>query len=763
MSAATPVSIIPTPSSTITSAAPILGGTIVASGTSLQRIQWQFSLNTSFTGPCPLYLEPSSNYRTSGARTIKPPIQSIWLTPNNTWYMRARAVDTLLVASPWTATFTYTVNVPDPAPPTGVLPANGATVSGTKPAFQATVPVDERGDNCNWYVSQDPAIVTGIKSIIGNRTAITGGIETVTHTAPFTTAEGLWYMKARTFTGDPITRFSTWTPITSFTVTIPPPPTPTLPASLNGATFTTSTPTLSATLTATADGRSQRVEYSIASDAAFTTLVTTYTEDVATAKTTTGLHTFNVPLASKIPQGTWYLRARALDQVGIFSDYSAAVTFTVAHAPAASATSPAASVGVQTVGGNLSFFWSFSDPWSQDSMTSYQVSVERNDTGASVYDSTKTAGTVTTHVVPPTGWVKDVLLRWRVRVWDQDDVQGIYSPYQMFTYSDPPTVTITAPTAAQVVGTGSPTITWTTDAATTQVSRQIVITDASTLQLVYDSGIVKTAVKTWTSPTTILSNNMAYVLTVTVTDALAMSTSASQSFSTSYPAPDNVTWSIDPTTYDSLGYVTLDWSSTQPDLSFVRWNVYRRFTGGSNFTLIYSTVDSTILTYHDWQATSGYSYDYAVTQVALRSGINIESAVIPSDSFYIESLHYWIINPYDETKNVRLNNVTSDSYTEVYDEAELHLIGRGRKKNLGTRFGVDGSLTAQLRDSPDLGPARLQRLRLVMIKDSKVTCFLRGPFGDLLQISIGNITYARIAGVGSSEFVDVTIPYQEVM
>jgi hypothetical protein len=223
-----------------------------------------------------------------------------------------------------------------------------------------------------------------------------------------------------------------------------------------------------------------------------------------------------------------------------------------------------------------------------------------------------------------------------------------------------------------------------------------------------------------------------------------------------------VTFTVDESGYDESGYVYVDWSGTAPDGFFIDWRVYRRPVLSIEWELIYVTNDAALRFYNDWTAQSGVDVEYAVTQTAGRFGAVLESPIVQTESRVVEGSHYWLINPYNESDNMRLSNVTDDGYTDEYEEADIILIGRGRKTNQGTRIGYNGTLTAQLRDD-ESSTARSKRIRLQAIRASQTAYLLRNPFGDILQVSLSNLQISRIPGVGTAEFVDVTIPYKEVM
>jgi hypothetical protein len=48
------------------------------------------------------------------------------------------------------------------------------------------------------------------------------------------------------------------------------------------------------------------------------------------------------------------------------------------------------------------------------------------------------------------------------------------------------------------------------------------------------------------------------------------------------------------------------------------------------------------------------------------------------------------------------------------------------------------------------------------IRRSKETYYLRTPFGQLIPVALGNLGWTPIAGVGTSEMGDMSIPYEEV-
>lgn len=756
-----PTAVTPANAATVTVPNPTLGATLTAIATGqTQKAQWQFASNSGFTTDIKTITEADADLRASGATTEAPTLAALTL-PNGTWYLRARAIDKNGVAGPWSATNTVTVNTPVPPTPTAVTPASGASVTTMTPTLGGTLGTDGAGrtQKMEWQLATNSGFTTNLRTITEGDADLraSGATTEVVPDASKIYGNGTWYIRGRAVAQDGAV--SAWTAGTTFTLSMAAPPTPTAITPTAGSTVTTNTPTLGVTLGAATEGRRSKAEWQLATDSGFTANVKTITEADADLRLS-GTTTEAIPTGSKLSQTTWYVRARAIDEYGQAGSWTGSQTLIVAHQPTATATSP---TGDRTIayGTNTTFSWTFSDPAPGDAQSAYQIIVERNDTGVVLYDSTKVTSSANSANVASASLLKDVKMRWKVIVWDADNVASAASPYQLFTLSDVPAPTITSPTEGQQLTTGQPTISWSNDAGTTQATYRVVITRTSDGATVLDSGTVSATVTTYTAPNTVLENSIAYAVTVYITDTAGLVGSDTNNFTTQYQSPDPVTYTVDASGYEDLGYINIDWATMPPDDFFVQWNVYRRLTGTLDWVLLAAYTDSTTTQHHDWTATAGDTWEYAVTQLAGRSGTVLES---PLNGDPISSLasgtHYWLINPLDETENLQLDHVTSDSFSDSFEQAELIIIGRGRKMNLGTRFGYDGSLTAQLRDG--VLSAREKRKALETIKRSLTSYYLRNPFGDLLEVSLADLQFSRVSGVGTAEYVDVTIPYKEV-
>jgi hypothetical protein len=219
------------------------------------------------------------------------------------------------------------------------------------------------------------------------------------------------------------------------------------------------------------------------------------------------------------------------------------------------------------------------------------------------------------------------------------------------------------------------------------------------------------------------------------------------------------TSAVDASNYDSQGYVRVTWTNAEKQAGFYSWGVWRRDrndydTAYGSWVLLYETTqDIPNYEYRDYSAPSNKNVQYSVRQ---RTGnpptwdtANNTRTVKPAGT------NYWLIHPTDEGKHLLLGHVTSDDFKHDKEEETLLLIGRGRKQDHGTMWGVAGSLKVDFRNRADLK-------RLIDLWDDNVPVLLRNPFGDVWRVSIGEPAIDRTAGVGAQEFTSVGVSYQEV-
>lgn len=561
----------------------------------------------------------------------------------------------------------------------------------------------------------------------------------------------------------------------------------------DGGTVTTSIPALAIKAKLDVDYPQSKIKliWQFATDAQFTSQLQTYTDTDAKFREILGTESSNsyvlvtdtVPTSIALSQGTWYARAAYLDAFGNQGAWSAPVSFTVSHPPAATNLSPNTDQLIAYGSGTVKFSWKFTDPYSADKQTAYQVLVTRSDTGATIYDSGQVTSAASTHVATIDAANQDITLQWQVRLWDLDGVVGNYSDIETFILGSNPVVTILSPDGVTTVSSGIPAVSFSVD---TGGGRDIVAYRAIWTQganTIFDSGVIRTDVVDgstidYTATTSAFDNNQSYTVKVLVSDAGGLGGQSSVAFTTQWVPPATTTGlTIDPGPYniENEGYIVFHWDGATVDSDFSYWSVQRRDDMIDAFgTVIEEGVWTEIgrvnsaedyYDYYDYYAPSGYLVNYKAIQYVNRFGDSVPSENDPSISVIPRSNGYWLIQPESAEVSVSafmLSNVTADDYTDEWEEEVYTLIGRGRHVDIGDHLGPTGTLTAQIRDSVGRS-ARQKKKALEDIKAANSAgLYLRNPFGDIFQVHVSNLGVSRIAGVGNSEFCDVSIPYMEI-
>lgn len=538
-----------------------------------------------------------------------------------------------------------------------------------------------------------------------------------------------------------------------------------------------------------------RVRWEFAKDSAFTTNYFVYEQPDTAWKTVantqlagaTVLVTDQLPNTSALSQGIWYVRASVVDEYGVVGTASAANAITVAHAPVAANLAP--NSGYRTYGtGTLTTSWTFTDPNPVDTQSAFQVIVTRTDTGATVLDSGKVVSSAQTYDAPINNVaLKDVELNWTVRLWDSDDVPGPYATDVAVVMVDAPSVAITTPANGATLTTAIPTIGATVTVGGTRTIKKWRV------QVLSGGVDIPAAGSGWKASNLVsgdpisysvpdvadLQNATSYTIQVTVEDSFGIrSTAATVAVTTGWTPPltaAGVTVNTTSFNTEGAGYILLSWNDANRDTSgdFRRWVIWRLETLLDPLTsavLLAGTWEQigevTVpnaggYTYRDYTAPSGYQVSYRVEQEVERFGDRVSSTNGTVNTVSPVSDSYWLIDMDNTPTSFRLGTITADSYTDEYEEEDYVVIGRGRHYEQGERLGLDGSLTAQIRNSNGIS-ARQHKQRLEQVKKQNRRMYLRTPFGDMFRVAVSSMQISRVAGVGLSEFIDVTIPYKEV-
>lgn len=347
----------------------------------------------------------------------------------------------------------------------------------------------------------------------------------------------------------------------------------------------------------------------------------------------------------------------------------------------------------------------------------------------------------------------------------------------------------TAEFKVNTVTTATPTFQWsfTGYGARTQAAFRLVVTDVITGIVVGDSLWQMSNATQFTFPGQILIDHGKYSVLLQVQDTGGLRDDTTVTFQTDWINP------VQPATVNLAqdGFkTTITWSNTQGtqespggdvDPGFVAWRVWRRyrkpalaemdFEGTAIYwEMIAELYDPTINQFKDYQAPLNKPTDYAVTQIAERFGSVIDSDITSWQTITCVGDRYYFV-PEDLVGTIasyQASYVTADSFTDEVEQETIHVIGRGRQVQVGDDLGYAGSLTIQLRNP---ATARADREFLEYLSSSKTNnVYIRSPFGDVLLVKLGSLSFDRQAGVGAintsgniADIGNLTVPYSEVI
>lgn len=498
------------------------------------------------------------------------------------------------------------------APGVGTLTASGATVTWAAPA--------NGGSAITGYELQfadDAAFTTGLQNYT------VGNVLSYVYTGSSTGTRR--YVKVRAINGVGPSLYSTGVGFNT-TQTIP-----TITSPTPGSTRTDGQASATVTAPGLRTNRLLRVQWS--KDSAFTNSWETI-EMVVSPVAPNANHSYNVVSPTEyLGTGVWYLRARIENsELSQTTVWTTTITFNESHAPTVVQGGPLGGTFLTYGTGAVNFTFTPVDSAPTDTMSAYELIIERADTGAVVIDTGKVLTTfpngvpkTVSQTIPST--YKDLQLRWRVAVWDANDTAGAFSINAIFYMVDAPTVTMTSPVSP--VSVGSPTVTW-TFAATLgryQARADVRIVQTESGQVAFADSTTSSTVRSMTPASSILINGKNYFAEVKVTDSVGKVTTVTTPFVASFNPPAILRYDVSSPDIDNLGYVLVDWSNATADSQLVAWRVYRRPTDSTVWERIAEYTDQTIKQHKDFLVKSYETYVYSVTQVANRFGTNLESAV----------------------------------------------------------------------------------------------------------------------------------------
>jgi len=228
---------------------------------------------------------------------------------------------------------------------------------------------------------------------------------------------------------------------------------------------------------------------------------------------------------------------------------------------------------------------------------------------------------------------------------------------------------------------------------------------------------------------------------------------------------------LDTANLATLGYFTVSWTDAVEPANFWGYRLYHRTSDTSTWTKIFETTDDVASYSHDSYAWANQLAQEVVLVPVTQDGTGAltEEPYTGANSFTpsASDANYWLIHPTDPNLSVEIPIATGDQFEEEDDAQAINLLGRGRKVNVGSSFGITGTLSGQIFEDAKTGrTAREIRLALLALKQQAVEfgteLFLRDPFGGLFKVYAGSMSFQRIAGTGSVEAVEYSIPYLEV-
>ena len=210
------------------------------------------------------------------------------------------------------------------------------------------------------------------------------------------------------------------------------------------------------------------------------------------------------------------------------------------------------------------------------------------------------------------------------------------------------------------------------------------------------------------------------------------------------------------TVTDNASHLTVTWEALVKPENWRSWRIYAKRSISNGWVSLYETFNDTEedISVDIYQFLDGVEGDYAVayTTQALGAPVQVENdfgdsavTVTPGGDG-----HYWIIDSEDPANNFRLEHVSNFPLDDEWEQETYHLIGRGRKHDVGDRIGWQGTITGTLHDTPESSAVE-QRLRLEGLRRNSTAYFLRSPFGRTFQVAVMDLNFAPSAGVGPRE------------
>ncbi len=337
--------------------------------------------------------------------------------------------------------------------------------------------------------------------------------------------------------------------------------------------------------------------------------------------------------------------------------------------------------------------------------------------------------------------------------WGYDETLfGANSGSAVFIYAEGPTISVTAPTEAQVLTSSSVTVTWSVTAGGPQVKYQVRLYADNSATLVYDSGLITDTVTTHVIPSGYVRNETEYDLTVLVENSVPLQgTSAIRNFSIDYADPDPVANVV----VGTVQYATDPWPTAiriswdQTEYATPTWQEYvvtRSASAGVDQTeIVFARITSPTQTaIVDHAPVSGVTYTYTVAQIIIE-GLDTLSSV-PVEGSAVVDLGGIVLShaTQGETYRTVLRVAQTREHDRQMQEAVYHPVsGNGpltiRNKTRYWEADIVAKLTGD--DWATAAQRREEIEALDAVSPSPTVCF-RDDFGRKFYVKLTSLRVA---------------------
>lgn len=397
----------------------------------------------------------------------------------------------------------------------------------------------------------------------------------------------------------------------------------------------------------------------------------------------TGTGTFTANITSLTPSLTYNYRAYAINSAG--TAYGSNQTFSTEATPPAQPSNLLPTSGTPTDDLTPTLSWQYNPGSANDTQKDYQVMVIRQSDSVTMWDSGKVTSAAGTVDVPGSANLAyGITYQWKVKSWNQADVDSSYSGLALFKESQKPVATITYPTEAQVITTNIPTITWTYSDSEATAQAKYWLRLYSNSVLIHDTGWVISTDTAYDVADNILSNLSSYQVSLVLEDSDGMQSEVQEhTFSIEFLAP---ALPLVATTQDVAGIVTVAVQLSKPPVDgwfAERINLYRKQQGEINWTLLEADYPVSENIIDNCEATTGWTASEVARTAGTTTGkygtnsigLGVTGA---GDGIYTKTINVTDAADYDTFKALvfvtATNNISSIDFKFGTDSSNYYLI-----------------------------------------------------------------------------------------